>query len=109
MGTNVQGRNYTARGQGALTPWIDPTYKYSLYQLYLGSNFISSLEIVSSLNCLNLARWQYAYEAGSRTSRFYPKLYLSTVQSVSFQWNYDVQGNPNFDQKQGEKSGSLIN
>jgi len=108
MGEVTSRNSPTSRGSLCFSPWIGETAKYSIVQITLGSNFISSLEIVSSLNCLNLARWQYAYEVGTRPSRFYPKLYLSTVQSVSFQWNYDVQGNPNFDQKQGEKSGSCL-
>ena len=41
------------RGQLALATWNDASYAYSIMQLYMGSNFMANLQVVSTLNTLN--------------------------------------------------------
>jgi len=57
----------------ALSTWNVPTYSNSVLQLYLGSNFISRLEIVSSLNSLNIAVYLYSYHEPSGTKKIQSK------------------------------------
>ena len=57
----------------------------------LGSNFIGNLEVVSQLNLFNQARHMYHYNYQNCTSRYYPKVYIGTLQSTSKEWNIDQQ------------------
>ncbi len=95
-------RGYAARGFCAFSPWNDTSKVYSALQLYLGTNPISLLEVVSSLNSFNIADGMYHYDKGNRTAKYNPKVYLGTVQTTSTVWNSDRQ-NPLGDP---EKSGS---
>ena len=87
--------NFTARGRNALNPWNDETYKYSITQLYMGSNFNSNLEVVSALNTFNIGRVMYAYEYGTCLERYYAKVYVATPTSISYRWIYDDFGPEN--------------
>ncbi len=84
-------RVYTGRGFCGFSPWIHPNYAYSLVQLYLGSNPLSNIEIVSALNSFNIAYGIYYYFYGDRPEKYNPKLYFGTIQSVAKQWNFDQQ------------------
>ena len=57
----------------------------------MGSNFIGNLEVVSQLNLFNQARHMYHYNYQNCTSRYYPKVYLGTTQTIALAWNYDRQ------------------
>ena len=57
----------------------------------MGSNFIGNLEVVSQLNLFNQARHMYPYNYQNSTSRYYPKVYLGTLQSIAYWWLYDRQ------------------
>ena len=77
---------FTSRGWVALSPWNQSEFAYSILQLKLGSNFISKLEVVSSLNLFNQGRAMYYYTLSDCTSRYYPKVYLGTLGTVSYWW-----------------------
>lgn len=110
----VTGRtSQTSRGFVALAPWNQLNYEYTISQINLGNNSISRLEIVSSLNSFNLARYYYYFNSGSCPSHYNPKVYLSTVQSVAFEWNQDFESDQkykpgNADGSSHEKSGSCF-
>ncbi|HBD06488.1 MAG TPA: hypothetical protein DCY93_03655, partial [Firmicutes bacterium] len=105
MGTVNLRNEQTSRGWVSFSPWNEAKYNGSILQLTLGNNFISSLEIVSALNSLNLAHCQYHYNLISCTKKFNPKLYLGTIQTASTNWNYDIQNGlpelPDTSQKSG--------
>ena len=82
---------HTAQAFCTISPWNDNESIYGIGQINLGNNFISNLEVVSALNTLNLSTNSLHYNHANCTSRFYPKVYLSTLQSVALQWNYDSQ------------------
>ena len=82
---------FTGKGRNTLSPWVNSSYTYSLLQLNLGSNPISKLEVASSLNLFNQARNMYHYNYQNCTSRYYPKVYIGTAQTIAIQWNYDSQ------------------
>ncbi len=67
-----------------------------MLQINMGSNFIGNLEVVSQLNLFNQARNMYAYNYQNSTSRYYPKVYLSTLQTLSNNWLYDRQTGINY-------------
>ncbi len=96
----------TSRGILALSPWTDTNCIYSVAMLNLGNNFISSLEIVSSLNVLNLARGTYHYNYESCLHKYNPKLYLGTIQGIAQYWNHDIQKLGSNTASDPEKSGS---
>ena len=87
---------FTSRGWGALHPWTDTSYVYSMLQINMGSNFIGNLEVVSQLNLLSQARYTYHYNYQNCTSRYYPKLYLGTSQTIARYWNSDSQTGINY-------------
>ena len=87
---------FTARAFHALSPWNDATYTYSILQIGLGSNFIGNLEVVSQLNLFNQARHMYHYNYQNCTSRYYPKVYIGTSQTIAKNWNYDRQTGINY-------------
>ena len=75
----------------ALSPWNDATFAYSILQLYKGYNPSSKLEVVSGLNLSNQARQMYHFNHPYCTERYYPKVYIGTVQTIATGWNYDYQ------------------
>jgi len=107
----VTGRtSQTSRGSQSFNPWINPDYTFSVYQLLLGNNSLSKVEIVSALNSFNLAFRMFHYSYPNCPEKYNPKVYLGAVQSASINWNYDYQkpqktGLPNLVPGQ-EKSGS---
>ena len=82
---------FTSRGWVALSPWIEIVYAYSLLQLNLGSNPNSRLEVVSTLNTLNLSHEMLHYNYANSLERYYPKVYLGTSQTIARNWNMDLQ------------------
>jgi len=88
-------------GRVAFCPWNDVLYNCSILQLNLGSNPISSLEVVSSLNSFNLTYGMYYYSYDSRTKKYNPKVYLGAVQTTSGAWNLDRQNAQNWVEKSG--------
>ncbi len=60
-------------------------------QLYMGSNFISKLEVVSTLNTLNLGLSMFYYGYDINTKKYNPKVYLGTPQVLGTGWNHDRQ------------------
>ena len=86
---------FTSRGFAFLQSWNDASCAYSIMQLYMGSNFMANLEVVSSLNCLNISNYMYHYNTIYRTERYYPKLYLGTSQTIAAGWNGDTQSGIN--------------
>ncbi|HBD06379.1 MAG TPA: hypothetical protein DCY93_03100 [Firmicutes bacterium] len=93
-------------------PWNYESQNYALGQINLGSNPLSKVEIVSVLNSFNYATFSWWYDAPYATPKYNPKVYMSTVQSVSKSWLYDYQtGQTNGLGRLpegGEKSGSYI-
>ncbi len=94
-------RGYAARGILGQSPWTIGDFKYSAVQINLGNNFISSLEIVSSLNLFNLARYYYLFNYQTCASKYNPKIYLGTLQTTSKEWNYDNNSGLKSEQKSG--------
>ncbi len=82
---------FTGRGRNTISPWNDATYTYSILQLNLGSNPNSKLQVVSTLNTVNIGIYMYAYNLSNSTSRYYPKVYIGTAQTLGIGWNYDSQ------------------
>ena len=62
-----------------------------MLQINQGSNPLSKLEVVSSLNVLNSALGMYGYSSNTRPERYYPKLYLATIQTTGINWISDTQ------------------
>ncbi len=89
MGIVTNRTRLTSRGWLAISPWNDSNYTFSVLQLNLGNNFTTKLEIVSALNSFNLAHTMYGYNYQDRPEKYNPKVYLSAVQSVAYQWIYD--------------------
>ncbi len=100
----------TTQGGIALSAWTGNNTITDYLALNLGSNPNSKLEVVSLLNLLNSGHWQHHYNYENCPTRYYPKLYLGTFQSVALFWLYDIQ----YGQKNGlpnlvpetQKSGS---
>ncbi len=106
MESDGVSRVYTGRGFCAFSPWLDSSYTYSALQLYLGSNFISRLEVVSALNSFNIGRGMYTYDCINRPQHYNPKIYLSAIQTTSIECNFDRDySRENLGQGE-EKSGS---
>ncbi len=55
---------------------------------------MSKLEVVSSLNTLNLGVFMYAHSNTNRTKKYNPKVYLGTFQTSAHHWNYDYENDP---------------
>ncbi len=102
MGGASVRTGFTSRGTHGLDGWKDTRYIYSVFQINLGNNPTYNLEVVSSLNLFNLARYMYYVEWEGVGNNYSPKVYLSTVQSLSNGCIYD--GNPGL--KSEQKSGS---
>ena len=84
---------YTAGGFSSFQPWNDPSCAYSILQLYKGYNPLSKIEVVSTLNTLNIGRNSYYYAYDTSTAKYTPKVYLGTSQTIAKNWNYDRQNN----------------
>ncbi len=112
MGTVTNRTGQTSRGDLGLSVWNDSRFTYSITQLLTGTNPNSKLEIVSGLNFSNYGVQSFYFNYHYSHSRFYPKLYLGTLQSVSESWTSDVQDPKKVDSKWAEagnqKSGSLL-
>ena len=67
-----------------------------MLQINMGSNPISNLEVVSSLNLPNTAHYLYHYNYQNSTSRYYPKVYIGTIQTIAKGWIYDRQTGINY-------------
>ena len=65
-------------------------------QLYMGSNFIGNLEVVSALNTVNISTQMYHFNHPYCTERYYPKVYIGTAQTIARNWNYDRQTGINY-------------
>ncbi len=90
----------------ALSSWNDKNYTYTICAINLGSNPIGSLEIVSSLNSFNLARYQYHFNYPYCTQKYNPKVYFGTIQTTSTEWLYDNDPARKNLAQGSEKSGS---
>ena len=62
----------------------------------MGSNPLSRIEVVSSLNILSQANRMYMYYDQEMGSKYSPKVYLGTLQSIAYWWNYDYQNIENY-------------
>ena len=82
---------YTAGGFSSFQPWNETSCAYSILQLYKGYNPLSKLEVVSTLNTLNLGRAMYYYGYDINTKKYNPKVYLGTTQTIAYVWNFDRQ------------------
>ena len=82
---------YTAGAFLGLSPWNDDKYTYSISQLKLGNNFISNLEVVSSLNLFNQARCLYYFNYLDSPTKYAPKVYLATIQTTGINWIYNYE------------------
>ncbi|HBD06183.1 MAG TPA: hypothetical protein DCY93_02090 [Firmicutes bacterium] len=109
MGEVTIKNKRTPRGYLVFSPWNDETLKYTIFQIALGYNPISKLEIVSSLNIGNYATAMYLYSYTTRTKKYNPKVYLSAVETMAYQWTFDRQNAQNDPAEKYEKSGSLCN
>ncbi len=52
----------------------------------MGSNPLSRIEVVSSLNILSQANRMYMYYDQEMGSKYSPKVYLGTLQSIAYWW-----------------------
>ena len=87
---------FTAASFTTISPYIETGYNYGMAQLNLGSNFISKLEVVSGLNAINLGTYTYHYNSNNCTTKYNPKIYLGTFQTIAAGWNYDTQKGINY-------------
>ncbi len=86
----------TNRGQLSISPWEDKGYVYSISQLQIRSNSSGNLQVVSGLNLSNQARHMYHYNYQNCTSRYYPKVYIGTSQTMARFWINDRQTGINY-------------
>ncbi len=91
MGKVTSRTSQTSRAVDGMTAWINPDSTYSVFQLNIGSNPNSKLEIVSALNSFNLANRMFQFYYPSFISKYNPKVYFGTIQSVADSWQNDVQ------------------
>ncbi|HBD05917.1 MAG TPA: hypothetical protein DCY93_00710 [Firmicutes bacterium] len=93
MGSVTIRTGLTSQGFIGLSPWGGDNSPHDFSALNLGNNFIANLEIVSMLNCFNLADRMLHYNFYNCPERYYyyPKVFLSTVQSVAYGWIWDSQ------------------
>jgi len=83
--------DFTSRGYIGFGSWNHDTYTYSLAQIYLGNNPLSKIEVVSGLNFSNYAVQSWFYSDAYSYSKYNPKLYLGTIQTVASSWLQDDQ------------------
>ncbi len=81
----------TNRGKLALATWNNRNYIYCLLQINKGNNPIGNLQVVSTLNTLNLSHEMLHYDYENSLERYYPKVYLGTTQTIAYAWNFDYQ------------------
>ena len=93
----------TSRGYTSLCSWNSPTQIYSMLQIYLGYEALSKIEIISLLNIKTQARDMYAHDHSSRTSKYDPKVYLGTTQTMARYWNIDTHSGKKFPSTWPEK------
>ncbi len=74
-----------------MNPWLGDYSSYDYSTINKGTNPISKLEVVSSLNFFNLGHWEYHFNYQNCTQKYNPKLYLGAIQTASRDWNYDLQ------------------
>ena len=74
-----------------MSPCYSDSLQYSQQNIYLGSNFIANLEVVSSLNTLNLGSVSYWYYTTTSLEKYNPRVYLGTTQVIASGWNRDYQ------------------
>ncbi len=87
---------YTAGGFSFLQPWNETSCAYSILQLYKGYNPLSKIEVVSTLNTLNLGRSMFYYGYDINTKKYNPKVYLGTPQVLGTGWQNDIQTGINY-------------
>ncbi len=110
MGKVTIRTGLTSQGSLSMNPWLGDYSSYDYSTINKGTNPISKLEVVSSLNFFNLGHWEYHFNYQNCTQKYNPKLYLGAVQIVGETWNYDRQtgqtnGLPDLP-RGSEKSGS---
>lgn len=76
-----------------LSPWNGSLYTYSISQLNLAFNHISTLEIITSLSIENLSQYALHLNIDNCTSKYNPKVYLSIMDSIALGWIYDGKNN----------------
>ena len=81
----------TNRGQLALATWNNRNYIYCLMQINKGNNPIGNLQVVSTLNTLNLSHEMLHYNYANSLERYYPKVYFGTNQTIALSWIIDAQ------------------
>ena len=79
-----------------MSPCYSDSLQYSQQNIYLGSNFIANLEVVSSLNTLNLGSVSYWYYTTTSLEKYNPRVYLGTTQVIASGWNFDQQTGINY-------------
>ncbi len=104
MGYVTTRNSLTSRGTFGLSAWTDVNLKHALGPMILGGNFISKLEVVSSLNTFNLGSFHFHYNGSAFVKKYNLKFYLGTVQTTSEGWNSEV----NSGLKSEQKSGSYL-
>ncbi len=109
MGKVTNRISLTSRGWISFGAWPQEVYTYSLLQINLGNNPNSRLEIVSSLNMLEIGRATYYYDYRYCTEKYNPKVYFGTIQSFVPDWNLDYQNSEKWASNGTEKSGSWPN
>ncbi len=91
MGSVTSRNGLTSKSYIGFAAWVPVQHGYNISQINLGSNSISKLEIVSSLNLFNIAHFMYHFNYNSCLQKYAPKIYLGTVQSASANWNSELQ------------------
>ena len=104
---------FTARSYHLVSPCYSDSLQYSQQNIYLGSNFIANLEVVSSLNTLNLGSVSYWYYTTTSLEKYNPRVYVGTTQVIASGWNRDYQQGINYPsiwpQNNTQKGEAIIN
>lgn len=106
MGDGKVRTSCTSRAVHALAPWNNSTHTYSISQLYAGTNPLSKLEIASAINFFNYGMYSMWYNSSLCLPKYNLKLYLGTVQSLGYLWNYDANSGLKTELQDMQKSGS---
>ena len=59
--------------------------------LNTGTNPLSRIEVVSLLNILKIGKEMLHYNYQNCPTKYAPKVYLGTIQNITYNWLYDSQ------------------
>ncbi len=80
---------YTSKSIFSFSAYKGNNSKYEAANINLGNNPISLLEIASCLNIFNYGIYSLWYSRAACTTKYNPKVYFGTVQSLAYNWIFD--------------------